>query len=478
MINNGIGKLFEGVDRWTVLLYVLIVLVGFVSITSASYDDGIASTFSFSHFYMKQLVWIGGAFAAAIIVLLIDASVYHKWAYLLYILGLLLLLSTLVVGREVNGAKAWFEFGSFRVQPVEFAKIATALALARVMSTSTFSINRSGDLFKVGLVICLPLLIIILQNDTGSGIVLASLLFVLYREGLNKWLCIPILLIAVLFIFSFLFTPMTLLVMLILVCTLSEAMMNRMWRSRIIYLAALAFGTLLLYFIMFLITPGTMDLYRSLLVVTLVSLVGITVYAFRSNLRNIFIMVGLFLMAMLFIPTTDYIFNSVLKEHQQNRILSFLGLVSDPLGTDYNVNQAKIAIGSGGWFGKGFMQGTQIKYGFVPEKHTDFIFCTVGEEWGFLGTMFVLTLFCLLILRLMRMGERQEEPFGRIYCYCVAAFLLFHLLVNVGMTIGLMPVMGIPLPFVSYGGSSLIAFTIMLFIAVRLDASTRQYYFR
>lgn len=478
MINNGIGKLFEGVDRWTVLLYVLIVLVGFVSITSASYDDGIASTFSFSHFYMKQFVWIGGAFAAAIIVLLIDASVYHKWAYLLYILGLLLLLSTLVVGREVNGAKAWFEFGSFRVQPVEFAKIATALALARVMSTSTFSINRSGDLFKVGLVICLPLLIIILQNDTGSGIVLASLLFVLYREGLNKWLCIPILLIAVLFIFSFLFTPMTLLVMLILVCTLSEAMMNRVWRSRIIYLASLALGTLVLYLAMFLITPGAMDLYRCLLIITLVSLVGVAVYAFRSNLRNIFIMIGLFLLAMLFVPTTDYIFNSVLKEHQQNRILSFLGLVSDPLGTDYNVNQAKIAIGSGGWFGKGFMQGTQIKYGFVPEKHTDFIFCTVGEEWGFVGTMFVLSLFCLLVLRLMRMGERQEEPFGRIYCYCVAAFLLFHLLVNIGMTIGLMPVMGIPLPFVSYGGSSLIAFTIMLFIAVRLDASTRQYYFR
>ena len=477
MINNGIGKLFEGVDRWTVLLYVLIVLVGFVSITSASYDDGIASTFSFSHFYMKQLVWIGGAFAAAIIVLLIDASVYHKWAYLLYILGLLLLLSTLVVGREVNGAKAWFEFGSFRVQPVEFAKIATALALARVMSTSTFSINRSGDLFKVGLVICLPLLIIILQNDTGSGIVLASLLFVLYREGLNKWLCIPILLIAVLFIFSFLFTPMTLLVMLILVCTLSEAMMNRVWRSRIIYLASLALGTLVLYLAMFLITPGAMDLYRCLLIITLVSLVGVAVYAFRSNLRNIFIMIGLFLLAMLFVPTTDYIFSSVLKEHQQNRILSFLGLVSDPLGTDYNVNQAKIAIGSGGWFGKGFMQGTQIKYGFVPEKHTDFIFCTVGEEWGFVGTMFVLSLFCLLVLRLMRMGERQEEPFGRIYCYCVAAFLLFHLLVNIGMTIGLMPVMGIPLPFVSYGGSSLIAFTIMLFIAVRLDASTRQYYF-
>ena len=452
MENNGIGKLFEGVDRWTVLIYVMIVLVGFVAILSASYDDGGDGVFSFSHFYMKQLVWMGVAFVVAVVVLLVDASVYHKWAYLFYVLGLLSLLAALLVGREVNGAKAWFELGSFRIQPVEFAKIATALALARVMSSSSFSINRAGDLFKVGLVICLPLLIIVMQNDTGSGIVLVSLLF--------------------------LFTPLTLLVMLILVCTLSEAMMNGRWRSRMVYLAALALGTLLLYFGMLLAAPGAMDLYRCLLVVTLLSLVFVAIYAFRANLRNIFITIGLFLTAMLFVPTTDYIFNSILKEHQQNRILSFLGLVSDPLGTDYNVNQAKIAIGSGGWIGKGFLQGTQIKYGFVPEKHTDFIFCTIGEEWGFLGAMFLLTLFCLLIFRLMRMGERQEEPFGRIYCYCVAAFLLFHLLVNVGMTIGLMPVMGIPLPLVSYGGSSLIAFTIMLFIAVRLDASTRQYSFR
>ena len=198
-------------------------------------------------------------------------------------------------------------------------------------------------------------------------------------------------------------------------------------------------------------------------------------YAYRSNLRNIFILIWFFAGSMIFLPTTDYIFNSILKEHQQNRIKSYLGLLDDPRNLDYNVNQAKIAIGSGGFAGKGFLQGTQIKYGFVPEKHTDFIFCTVGEEWGFLGTTFVLTLLCLLILRLMRMGERQEEPFGRIYCYCVASILLFHVLVNVGMTIGLMPVMGIPLPFMSYGGSSLIAFTILLFIAVRLDASTRQF---
>ena len=178
---------------------------------------------------------------------------------------------------------------------------------------------------------------------------------------------------------------------------------------------------------------------------------------------------------MAFVPATDYIFESVLKPHQQERILSYLGIVDKPQGIDYNVNQSKSAIGSGGFLGKGFLQGTQIKYGFVPERHTDFIFCTVGEEWGFVGTMVVLALLCMLILRLMRMGERQQEPFGRIYCYCVAAILLFHVLVNVGMTIGLMPVMGIPLPFMSYGGSSLIAFTILLFIAVRLDASTRQF---
>lgn len=470
--HNGI---FSGVDRVTVLLYALVVLAGWLSIASASFDDTASDVFSFSHFYMKQLVWIGVAGVVALVVLLLDERYYHMFAYPAYIAGLVLLVAALLFGREVNGAKAWFEFGSLRVQPVEFAKIATALALARVMSNYSFSIDRPGDLLKVGTVICIPLFIIILQNDTGSGIVLGSFLFVLYREGLNKWLCLPLLLIAALFIVSFLLSPMTLLVVMILVCTLSEAMMNGQWRSRIVFLAWLALAAVLLCAAANLIAPGSMGLYGSLLTVTLLSLVGVAVYAFRANLSNIFILIGLFVTTMIFLPTTDYIFNSILKQHQRDRILSFLGIISDPLGTDYNVNQSKIAIGSGGFFGKGFLQGTQIKYGFVPERHTDFIFCTVGEEWGFVGAAVVLTLLCLLILRLMRMGERQEEPFGRIYCYCVASILLFHVLVNVGMTIGLMPVMGIPLPFMSYGGSSLIAFTILLFIAVRLDASTRQF---
>ena len=401
MQSRGIGRLFEGVDWITVAIYLLVVTIGFVAITAASYEEGAADLFAFSHFYVKQLVWMAVAFVVAVVVLLVDASVYHKLAYVFYIGGLVLLVAALLFGREVNGAKAWFEFGSLRVQPVEFAKIATALALARVMSEYSFSINRAGDLMKVAVVICIPLFIIILQNDTGSGIVLGSFLFVLYREGLNKWLCIPVLLIAALFIVSFLLSPMTLLVTLILVCTLSEAMMNGQWRSRLVFLAAVMLSAILLCLVMALIAPGTLDLYHSLLTTTLAAVVFAAVYAYRSNLANIFITLGLFVGSLVFLPTTDYIFNSILKQHQRDRILSFLGIISDPLGTDYNVNQAKIAIGSGNFWGKGFLEGTQIKYGFVPEKHTDFIFCTVGEEWGFLGSVVVLTLLCLLILRLM-----------------------------------------------------------------------------
>ncbi len=467
--------IFGHLDLWTILLYAVIVVLGAVSIFSASYNENSVNMFASSHFYMKQAVWIGIASCAALVVLLLDKRFFHMLAYPAYFAGLAVLVAALFFGREVNGAKAWFEFGSVRIQPVEFVKIATALALARAMSSYSFSINRPGDLLKVGMIICMPLMIIILQNDTGSGIVLGSFLFVLYREGLNKWLCIPILLIATLFITSFLLSSTALLILLILICTLSEAMMSGEWRSRIVYLAALALSSLLIWLVMHFAAPGAVTFYGALLVVTFLSFFFIAAYAYRANLRSIFLPVALFVGALIFLSTTGYIFDNILKPHQQNRILSFLGIRSDPLGIDYNVNQSKIAIGSGGWTGKGFLQGTQIKYGFVPERHTDFIFCTVGEEWGFLGATAVLILMCLLIMRLMRMGERQQEPFGRVYCYCVASILLFHVLVNVGMTIGLMPVMGIPLPYMSYGGSSLVAFTMLLFIAVRLDASTRQF---
>ncbi len=462
--------LFEGVDWLTILCYLLIVAFGCLCITSASSEDSVGGPFSFGNFYMKQLVWAGVSLLFALLVLLLDASIFHKWAYVAYGVGIVLLLATLVIGTEINGAKAWINLGVMNWQPVEVAKIATALALARLMSEYNFSISRPSDIVKVGLLLLVPLAIIVLQNDTGSGIVLGSFLFVLYREGLNKWLCVPILMVVALFIISFLLSPTALLLLILLIYTLSEGMMNRQFRSRIIFLASILLGSLLLFFLF-----ESLSYYGALLTASLIGALVAGIYAFRARLMNALMILGLFLCSLAFLDTTDYVFNSILKEHQQNRIRVFLGLKDDPTDLGYNVIQSKIAIGSGGFWGKGFMEGTQIKYGYVPEKHTDFIFCTVGEEWGFVGSIFLLSLYGLLIFRLMRMGERQAESFGRIYCYCVASILLFHVMVNIGMTIGLMPVMGIPLPFMSYGGSSLMAFTLMLFIAVRLDASTRNF---
>ena len=476
MLNNRRNKnqisLFEGVDSVAVVIYFLLVLIGFVNIISASYNDEI-EVFSFAQNYIKQIFWMGAAFSVALIILLLDSRYYHMYAYYAYVVGILLLIAVLYFGREINGAKAWFEFGSVRIQPVEFAKIATALATARLMSNYSFSIKRMGDLMRVAFIIMLPLAIIILQNDTGSGVVLCSFIFVLYREGLNKWICIPMIIVAVLFICSFLFTPLLLLLLLLVIFTISSAMMIGAWRKHIVFVASICLGATLLYGTS-LFLGGELSGYLSLVITTVVGVVVAAIYALRKNISAIFLSLALFVGSMAFVPTADTIFESVLKEHQKVRILSFLGIMSDPSGADYNVNQSKIAIGSGGLFGKGFMEGTQIKYNFVPEKHTDFIFCTVGEEWGFIGSMFVLALLCALILRLMKMGERQEEPFSRIYSYCVSAILLFHVLVNVGMTVGLMPVMGIPLPFLSYGGSSLVAFTILVFVAIRLDASPRK----
>lgn len=467
-------SLFEGVDRIAVLLYVVLVAIGFVNILSASYNDD-AEIFSFSQQYIKQLMWISVAFSVALIILLLDSRYYHMYAYYAYVFGLLFLAGTLIPGVSdvVKGAKAWYEFGPIRIQPVEFAKIATALAVARLMSNYTFTIKNFGHLVHVGLIILLPFIIIIMQNDTGSGVVLSSFILVLYREGLNKWICIPIIIVAVLFVCSFLFTPLFLLAILLLVFTLSDAMMIGRWKMHIVFAASICFLALLLNVLSTLFWGGVLSGYASLVIATAVGVVVAALYAWKRNITAVFLSLALFVFSALFVPTADKIFESVLKDYQRERIISFLGITNDPRGIDYNVNQAKIAIGSGGLVGKGFMEGTQIRYGYVPEKHTDFIFCAVGEEWGFIGTMTVLALLCALILRLMRMGERQEEPFSRIYSYCVASILLFHVFVNVGVTVGLFPVMGIPLPFLSYGGSSLVAFTIMVFIAIRLD-STQQ----
>lgn len=464
---GGQDSLFGSVDKLALGLYISIVLLGVMCITSASYEPESSNIFSLSHNYMKQLMWVGISWVAATVVLLLERRLFHMFAYPAYILGILMLLACLFLGREVNGAKAWFEFGSIRIQPVEFVKIATALMMARVMSDYAFNIKRLPDLIKVALVIIIPFGIIVLQNDTGSGLVLGAFLFVLYREGLSKYIYFPIIFTVVLFIAALIFDPVVIFVTLLVLFTLYNMFKTGEVAGHIRFFFTVVLASLLLT----LLTP--LSGYAALMIVCAIAAVALVMLALKTRTLMLLWPIVMFVYAMLFVPTTDILF-SHLEPHQKNRILTFVGLVDDPRNVGYNVNQSKIAIGSGGMWGKGFMEGTQIKYDYVPEKHTDFIFCIVGEEWGFVGCFVVVSLYVALILRLMRMGERIKEPFGRVYCYSVAAILLLHVLVNIGMTIGLMPVMGIPLPLMSYGGSSLLAFTLLIMIAIRLDASTSE----
>ena len=465
-------SLFGSIDRVAMILYLLLVTVGVVAVFSASWVEDTENVLAFSHNYIKQIVWLGISLVVGVVILLLDRSLWHKVAYFLYAAAILALVATLAFGRTVNGAKAWFEFGPIRLQTMEFAKIAIALSTARLMSEYGFSISSFKSLLKVALMLLAPLTITYLQNDTGSVLVLCSFVFMLYREGLNKWLCIPIIFIAMLFFLSFLLSPTLLLVLLIFVFTLSECFANRNWKHSIIYLASIFGGSTVAFLALNAIPAVTVSYYTILLATSLLSMVGVWAYAYHARLRNIYIMVALFVVSVLITPTSNAMFN-VMKPHQQNRIKTFLGITDDAT-LNYNVRQSKIAIGSGGWFGKGYLQGSHIRYGLVPEKHTDFIFCTIGEEFGFCGAMIVLGLILAFIFRLMRMGDNQRETFGRVYCYIVASILLFHTLINVGMTIGVVPVMGIPLPLISYGGSSLLAFSIMIFIAFAFDAQTTR----
>lgn len=462
------------VDWVAIAVFVALVLMGWLNIYAAVYDDDHASIFDIGQRYGMQMIWIGASAFIAVSILLIDAKYYHMLAYPLYWIAVLVLVGVLFLGKEVNGARSWIVMGPVAIQPTEFVKFTTALALARYMSSYTFDIRKMHDLLRIGLLLGIPVLIVMLQNDTGSALVYGSFLFMLYREGFNGWVYIALLMTVSLFVFSFLLDPVMLLIVLIVVCVAGEGIINGDWRSKIIYLAGLALGSILLY-AAFNLSGIDMGWHSAILIAVVLSMGAVVLYAYRRKLRNIATFILLFFGSLGFTYTIDYAFDHLLQTHQQKRILDLLGIESDLKGWGYNVNQSKIAIGSGGFSGKGFLEGTQTKFNFVPEQSTDFIFCTVGEEWGFLGSALVVILFAVLILRLIRMGERQMEPFGRIYCYCVASIFLFHVAVNIGMTIGIMPVIGIPLPFFSYGGSSLIAFTVLLFVAIRLDAAKREF---
>ncbi len=424
------NSVFYGVDRLTIIIYMLLVVMGWLNIYAAVYNEEHQSILDISQKYGKQLIWISGAAIIAFSILLIDANFYTVFAYVFY--GFFLLANILVIflGREVKGSRSWFRFGDFGIQPAEFMKFATNLALAKFLSNQNILVNphfrlRLKDIIKnykntfiALLFIIVPLILIKkLQDETGLAIVFVAFIIVLYREGLSVNFLIFGLLATILFVVSLITTQIS---------------------GLLITMAVIAASSFLFI---------------------------------RRVKQNVIIVSLVYVAASGVVLGTNYLYNH-LEEHQKVRIDVLLGRGEVDLKKEgYNVNQAKIAIGSGGFLGKGYLQGTQTKYDFVPEQDTDFIFCTVGEEWGFVGSTVVIFLELLLILRLIFLAERQRSDFSRIYGYGVAAILFFHVAVNIGMTIGLMPVIGIPLPFFSYGGSSLWSFTILLFIFIKLDSN-------
>lgn len=468
------NQLTGSIDWWSVLLYALLVGTGWLAIYSAGYNESAPEILDLAQKHGMQLVWIGIAFFVAVTLLLLDDVYFHMFAYPAYWISIALLLFTLMFGREVNGAKAWLFVGNLGLQPAEFVKYAASLAVARYMSRDVFNINDWRELFKLLGLIFLPAAIIIWQNDTGSAVVFASFLLVLYHEGLSGWMCLAIVMAGVVFILSLLLTPAAVTLILLLFFVALDGVMNRDWRRNLIFTSAIALGTLTLYFGISLFFDTYISIYLCLLLSCVVGGIYALIYAYKARLRSTMLMVVMFGGCCLLGVASDYVFDNVLQTHQQKRILHLLGLESDPQTWGYNVNQSEIAIGSGGFLGKGFLAGTQTRYDFVPEQGTDFIFSTVGEQWGFLGAAGVVVLFALLIFRLIRMGDRQREPFRKIYCYSVAAIFFTHVIINIGMTIGVMPVIGIPLPFFSYGGSSFLAFTLLFFTAVKLDAGKRE----
>ncbi len=422
-------------DRPILVMYLLLMFMGWANIYSAAYDVDHVSIFDQSKEYGKQAVWMGISLVLGASILLVRGDLIRESAYGVYAVVLVLLVAVLIFGKEVNGAKAWFGVGSFGIQPAEFAKFATALALSRYLSGLKALADVQSRVIST-ILILFPVGLIMLQPDTGTALVSGAFILVLYREGLSGNVLLLAILAAVLSVLSLI---------------MKETTFGLPFTDR-------ALGGQ--YFLMVLITVFS---FIAWLVVR-----NFVMKRLRKRLYGLIAM-GL-LSSAVFIGSVDYAFEKVLATHQRDRILVMLGQMEDPQGLGYNVKQSKTAIGSGGFAGKGYLEGTLTKFKYVPKQSTDFIFCTVGEEWGFVGTAFVVILLTVLILRIIQISDRQRSRFTRIYAYCVASIFFLHLMINVGMTIGLAPVIGIPLPFFSYGGSSMVSFTILLGLLVRLDA--------
>ena len=459
---------------WSIIgIYLVLVFLGWVNIYSVEYNEETKGIFNLSHKYGKQLIWIILALFLAFIFIIIDTNFYMYFAYPLYILMMILLIAVLFLGKEIHGAKSWFAIGGFQFQPSEFAKFITGLALARFLSSTNINLQNFRHIAKSFIILAFPAILILLQPDTGSSLVYASLAIVLFREGLPGIYAIMGLAMAVLFILALIFNKLFVALGLIFLAFLFYFLLQPKKRNVFIGLAifAVSGGVFKIVNELF-----SWNLSNSLLILINLGVTGIvfSVLSYIHKLKHVLAIYLFITGSIIFTYSVDYVFHNVLEDHQQKRINVVLGVESDPLGSGYNVNQSKIAIGSGGFWGKGFLRGTQTKFNFVPEQSTDFIFCTIGEEWGFVGGFVLISLFILLLLRILYVAERQRTKFNRIFGYSVFSILFFHFVINIGMTIGLVPVIGIPLPFISYGGSSLLAFTILIFIFLKMDASRTE----
>ena len=412
-------RIFGNVDWTIVSMYLLLLFFGWINIYASQYNDDQTLLLDFSQRHGKQLIFITISLFVAFIILIIDWKFIEAFSNILYGGIIILLIILLITGEQTAGATSWFNIGNYKFQPSEFAKFITILALAKYLNTHNIKMQAFSTKLKSFIIILVPMLLIILQNDLGTALVFLSLILLLYREGLSGNILILGLVVCILFIVTLLIT-------------------------KFVFIGILVAIALLLF-----------------------------LFSRRKKKEFIVILEGL-TMAISFVFSVSYIFNNMLSPHHVKRINILLGREIDPHGAGYNLIQSKIAIGSGGFFGKGFLDGTQTRFDFVPEQSTDFIFCTIGEEWGFFGSLIFIVVFVALLIRVINLAERQRSIFCRIYGYGVASVLFVHFAINIGMTIGLAPVIGIPLPFISYGGSSLIGFTILLFIFLNLDSYRLQ----
>ncbi len=477
-------SLWKTLDWVTICIYLLLIIAGWFSVCGASYDYGDRDFLDFSTRAGKQFIWIICSFGLGFVLLMLEDRMYDMFSYILYIGLMLLLIVTIFIAPDVKGSRSWLVLGPVSLQPAEFAKFATALALAKYMNTYLFSIKKFKSFLVVLGIVLLPMLLIIMQKETGSALVYFAFFLMFYREGMPGVVLFSGLCAVFYFVFAIRFdqvfiadtpTPIGESVVLFMILFFT-AMMPRIYCKKWDITRNIAIVCLSVLAVSYIVSEY---LFHFNLVWVEWGLCFLVVcYLFYLSLRErqkSYLLIGIFTIgSVCFTYSSDYVFDNVLESHQRIRIKVLLGMEDDPTGAGYNVNQSKIAIGSGGLTGKGFLNGTQTKLKYVPEQDTDFIFCTIGEEQGFLGSSIVLLLFLALILRLISISERQPSAFGRVYGYSVMSIFLFHLFINVGMVLGLTPVIGIPLPFFSYGGSSLWGFTILLFIFLRIDAGRKN----